>query len=184
MIFFGPVIILINLRLFPALLLPSKLLRKANHFFGWSWVDQNGCQGLTHVADCVAVTFGWTDCLWRYGSFLKLGDHPKSFISRFAIQFGGCAGANFADDTVHSERGLCGCYQWNAIFNIMLDGGPNGFEQAKDKAQDIETKALQVWTSDLNSQLVTCLHHSTFVYRQRHGCPCYWSSNPSHSIWK
>jgi|Cyp1metagenome_2_1107374.scaffolds.fasta_scaffold30003_2 hypothetical protein len=55
----------------------------------------------------------------------------------------------------------------------MLDGGPNGFEQAKDKAQDIETKALQVWTSDLNSQLVTCLHHSTFVYRQRHGCPCY-----------
>jgi hypothetical protein len=54
---------LINLRLFPALLLPSKLLRKANHFFGWSWVDQNGCQGLTHVADCVAVTFGWTDCL-------------------------------------------------------------------------------------------------------------------------
>ena len=44
----------------------------------------------------------------------------------------------------------------------MLDGGPNGCEQAKDKAQDIETKALQVWTSDLNSQLVTRLPHNIF----------------------
>ena len=45
----------------------------------------------------------------------------------------------------------------------MMDGGPNVFEQAKDKAQDIETKALQVWTSDVKCHLVACLHHNTCV---------------------
>jgi len=61
----------------------------------------------------------------------------------------------------------------NAIitYTKYVLGGPNaaGLQQARDKAQDIETKALQVWTPGLDLHLAACLPHSIFACCRGHG---------------
>ena len=62
------------------------------------------------MSPIVAVTCGWSDSVFDNLEIFKTwGD--SIFLFDLPFNSRGCANANFADDTVHSERGLCGCYQ-------------------------------------------------------------------------